>query len=312
MIQKKERYRTYFMLLFDLAAALVSFRRDTAWDEAYQHLTLFSPSVVNPALYSLQHYFWFYLISSSIILLFLLCNSGFKPVYRFRDLPGQAVLLLEQLVLIAFSLGFFSFLFKLEASRSLMLMYLGVLFGLMMTTRIITVVYYRSVGMKNGERRVIVIGNSPRIYEIGENISQYADLGFSVVGYVTDSEDPHPPADDRVNPGRIILGPTGSVQQILEDCIVDEVVFASSGNDDLKLFEKIAMLCDVGIDPLSLDFFPHSISRTSLDFIENQPFLTFSPCRNRLLRSSSGGSWTSSAPLVGTVLSIRCVVCRSD
>lgn len=280
MIQKKERYRTYFMLLFDLAAALVSLPTGYELRMAlYQHLSNLSPSAVNPALYSLQNYLWFYLITSSIILLFLLGNSGFKPVYRFRDLPGQAILLLEQLVLMAFSLGFISYLFKLEASRSLMLMYLCVLFGLMMATRIITVVYYRSVGMKNGERRVIVIGNSPRIYEIGENISQYADLGFAVVGYVTDSAAEEPRLEAQANPGRVILGPTDSVQQILEEHIVDEVVFASSGNDDLKLFEKIAMLCEEQGIPtrLSLDFFPHSISRTSLDFIENQPFLTFSP-----------------------------------
>jgi exopolysaccharide biosynthesis polyprenyl glycosylphosphotransferase len=161
------------------------------------------------------------------------------------------------------------------------------------------------VGMKNGARHVIIIGNSPKIYEIGNNISHYADLGFAVAGYVTDTA-LDPPDDPHGSQSAVILGTTGQLQQVLEEHVVDEVVFASAGNEDLKLFERIAMLCEEQGIPtrLLLDFFPHSISRTSLDFIENQPFLTFSPVPEQVFALVVKRILDILGALVGILLSI--------
>jgi len=278
MIEKKEKYHSKLMLLFDMAAVFAALPLSYhVRAQLYDLVGIIISRMVHPVLYSFQTYLWMYLISLPIILLFFSYNSSLKPTYRFRTLHKQIIIIGEELLIIAFVTGFVSFLFKLEVSRTLVVLYLTMIFLLMLIIRIIFILTHK--GARNGNRRIMLVGNSPKIFEVGESISHYEDRGYSVIGYVTNLSD----INEKVNAERI-LGKANDFQKILGNHVVDQVVFVGSEKNDLKIFEEILLICEEQgiLTRLSLDFFPHAISHTSLDFIENQPFLTFSPIPERV------------------------------
>ncbi|MBN2433331.1 MAG: sugar transferase [Acidobacteria bacterium] len=273
MIEKKEKYHTRLLLIFDMAAAIVAlplayYARNHLYDLFGEMIS----SIVNPVLYPLQSYFWFYLISLPVFLLFYYYNRNIRPAYRFRNLPRKLLVIGEKILVVAFITGFVSFLFKLEVSRTLVLLYLSVIVLLLVLTRVIFILTHK--GARNGYRRILVVGNSPQVFKVGEKIRLYSDRGYTVLGYVTNQD---PAAHNPV--GEQILGDTEDFKDVLSRNVVDQVIFVGSSKSDLKIFEQIMLICEEQgiLTRLSLDFFPHVISKTSLDFIENQPFLTFSP-----------------------------------
>ncbi|HOB52498.1 MAG TPA: sugar transferase [Acidobacteriota bacterium] len=279
MIQKREQFRADVLLVFDVLAVIA------ALPLGYQlRMSLYSVmdtllhNVVNPVLESLPYYSWFFVVGIPVIIVFSLSSNRLRPVYKWRNLGRQVLFLLEPVALIAFILGFASFLFKLEVSRTLILSYLFVLYFLMLLARAGFLVFVNLRGNRNGQRHVVVVGNTPRIFEIGKKIEHYAEFGYLIEGYLTELAppgNPHPVT---------VLGRPEDFQTVIESQVIDEVVFIGSGNEDLKLFESISMQCEEQGIPtrLPLDFFPHAISQPSLDFIEDQAFLTFSPVPHQI------------------------------
>jgi len=301
MIRIKEKNRAYFLLGCDVCGALAALPLGYQLRmKILQWMGDYVQALLHPFLYSLRDYIWFYLVALPVILLFFSSNTRWKPVYQWRDLPEQVLIVLEQLAVIAFTIGFTSFMFKLDVSRSLIMAYLAILFTFMAGVRLAMLAFFRVHGARNGQRHIVIVGNDAKIKEIGEKIASYADLGFSVSGYVTDLPAGERPAD------LVVLGSTNDFQRILETQVVDEVVCIGSERKDLEIFEKIAPLCEEQgiVTRLSLDFFPRSISRTSLDFIEDQPFLAFSPVPQQVLGLMVKRFLDILGGLVGLVLSL--------
>jgi len=279
MIQKREQFRDDVLLVFDVLAVIAALPLGYHLRMSmYSMMDTLLQNVVNPVLESLLYYSWFFVVGIPVIIVFSLSSSRLRPVYKWRNLGRQVLFLLEPVALIAFILGFASFLFKLEVSRTLILSYLFVLYFLMLLARTGFLVLQRVRGNRNGQRHVVVVGNTPRIFEIGKKIEHYAEFGYLIEGYLTELAppgNPHPVT---------VLGRPEDFQTIIESRVIDEVVFIGSGNEDLKLFESISMQCEEQGIPtrLPLDFFPHAISQPSLDFFEDQAFLTFSPVPHQI------------------------------
>jgi len=169
MIQKREQFRADVLLVSDVLAVIA------ALPLGYQlRMSLYSMmdtllhDVVNPVLESLPYYSWFFVVGIPVIIVYSLSSTRLRPVYKWRNLGRQVLFLLEPVALIAFILGFASFLFKLEVSRTLILSYLFVLYILMLLARAGFLVFLTLRGNRNGQRHVVVVGNTPRIFEIGQ------------------------------------------------------------------------------------------------------------------------------------------------
>jgi exopolysaccharide biosynthesis polyprenyl glycosylphosphotransferase len=83
-----------------------------------------------------------------------------------------------------------------------------------------------------------------------------------------------------VNGSRIggdILGTVADLPQIIENNIVDEIIFVGD-RSSLGLLDKILELCkEQGIRMrVAADFFPAKVSNVSMEFLENVPVMTFS------------------------------------
>lgn len=301
-MHRKRAYHAFFLLICDLLAASAALPMAyQSRSNIYNLLVNFIQGKVHPALYSIQEYLWFLLVTVPLILIFYFYNSELKPVYRFRTLYGQLIPVTEEVLVSAFAIGFVSFTLKLDISRSLILLYLAYMYLIMLGCRLVFVVYFKILkGSRNGQRRVLFIGNSEGMFEVAQKITGPYESGYALIGYLTDL----PALQSRA--GKKCLGNIGITQQILENQVVDEVVFTGSAKADLEIFERVALLCEEQgiLTRLSLEFFPHSISRTSLDFIENQPFLRFSTVPEQMLALAIKRTLDIAGALVGIILSL--------
>ncbi len=302
MLKKKERQRHAFLLFCDTIAILLALPAAYLLRRGLRSAGGFLFEWVQPEIPSVESFFWFYSVSLTVILLFYFYQNKRRVPSRFRYLPRHILVLAEECLLIGFIIGFFSFVLKLDLSRSVTFLFLLALFLFGTLHRLLHVLWFKSrKGLHSEYRRILVAGNSPKVFEMGEHIARHQAEGYYLVGYVTDCE--RPEGNSFHGP---MLGGLQDFEAVLDGHVVDEVMFISSSNGDLKLFENVALLCENQgvITRLSLNFFPHSISRTSLDFIEDQPFLSFSPVPERALALMVKRVIDLVGATVGIVLSI--------
>ncbi|HXK61416.1 MAG TPA: sugar transferase, partial [Acidobacteriota bacterium] len=188
---------------------------------------------------------------------------------------GQQFLRVAQFVLAAaIAAGFLSYVLKLVISRPVLLTLL-LLSGLFQCLiRLFFHWLLRSRTLSDHNRiNVLIIGASGRAETMARLLGKLKTWGYRVEGYVSIRPDePQLPQLEH-------LGTLDDLPKILQEREgVDEVVFVGSDVRDLQDFEDLITFCeDLGVRTrLALDFFPTTISRVSLDFLENVPFLTFS------------------------------------
>jgi len=107
---------------------------------------------------------------------------------------------------------------------------------------------------------------------MGELISRYSDWGLRILGYV----EVDPARDgDRI---RDVLGSIADIPTIIEDNVVDEIIFVGSEPRDLEGLDDVLTVCkEQGVKTrVAADFFPVKVSRVSMEFLENVPIITFS------------------------------------
>ncbi|MGH9355568.1 MAG: sugar transferase, partial [Terriglobia bacterium] len=171
--------------------------------------------------------------------------------------------------------------FKLEyISRSLLGLYCIVDLALMMLFR-------RALGRSlsrlgasaGGLRHFLLVGAGAEAFEIARTIEANAKLGMRLSGFVV-MENRMAVAEpvDRVTLQRSYPAfELRELPELLRRRVIDEVIFAVS-KEELAQLEDAFLLCEQeGVKTrLSLSFFPHIISRVSLEHLREMPLLTFS------------------------------------
>ena len=227
--------------------------------------------LLNPVLLPFREYFW-------IVLLATACWSGAAyslGLYRIsirRSGWEKVRIALESSVIIWFFLGFLSFALKLDLSRPLIALFVLFQAGIIGIIRCFIALRRRrlAVSMRHC-RNVLIIGTMPKARKMGGLISRYSDWGFRILGYVDVNGSPPGEAND-------ILGKIADLPQIIENNIVDEIIFVGD-HPSLDLLDGILELCkEQGIRTrVAADFFPAKVTNLSMEFLENVPVITFSP-----------------------------------
>ncbi len=168
--------------------------------------------------------------------------------------------------------GFLSFALKLDLSRPLIFIFLGLNVLTLVGARLVLrwALHrrrFRQVGMKN----VLIVGADAKAREIGRTLQVSPEWGLHLVGYVT-------PGDCETPKDLKVLGRLSDLASILDSHIVDEVFFASSDKRDLANFDMAVRVCEEqGISTrLVLNFFPETASRVSMEFLDGVPVVSFS------------------------------------
>jgi len=119
-------------------------------------------------------------------------------------------------------------------------------------------------------RTLLIVGINPRAEEVAQIITTHPHWGLKLVGFVA----PNGQAAT-TTAGFPVLGCADELPKILQQEVVDEVIFVLSRRQ-LEEFEDSFLLCsELGIRARVALYFPHMKARVLLEELEGIPLLTF-------------------------------------
>lgn len=239
------------------------------------NLSILLPSYLdrlfNPELLPLNQYFW-------IVGLAITCwaaaaySLGLYRISIRRSGWEKVRIAFESSIILWLFLGFLSFALKLNLSRPLILLFVFYQAIFLTGTRALLVLRRNRGALSSKQcKNIVIIGSAEKARKMGNLISRYSDWGLRILGYLD------------VNGGRAdeydgnLLGKLSDLPHILENNIVDEIIFAGD-RPSLEFLDPILELCkEQGIRTrVAADFFPAKVTNLSMEFLENIPVITFS------------------------------------
>jgi exopolysaccharide biosynthesis polyprenyl glycosylphosphotransferase len=182
-------------------------------------------------------------------------------------------------------LGFVSFALELNLSRPLLALYVAINATTLLLFRALLKWKVRYQTSRDYHcRNVMVIGADAKALAFGKLLEQHRIYGIKLLGHVALPGEAGMPLAADENPSSVMMPPEarllGGIEdmpRILQDEVVDEIVFAGMGCRDIDRFEPIFRQCEeLGIKTsLAADLFPRSIARISLDYLDHVPLITF-------------------------------------
>ena len=119
-------------------------------------------------------------------------------------------------------------------------------------------------------RTLLLVGINPRSEEVARIITEHPHWGLKLLGFVA----PNGSFTETVA-GLPVLGRADDLPEILQNEVVDEVIFVLSRRQ-LDEFEESFLLCsELGIRARVALYFPHMKARVVLEELEGIPLLTF-------------------------------------
>ncbi len=227
--------------------------------------------MLNPELHSLVHYLPYVAGAIAWWVTSALMLGLYRISIRRSDLEKVKVVL-ESSILLALFLGFLSFALKLDLSRPLIAFFAAYQALLLLCARMIVMIRSRLAHATAARRHILIVGNSDKARQMGELIGRYRDWGLRILGYVTANGKGDARRTDQV------LGTIEDLAEIVQNHVVDEIIFVGQGREDLSSLDDVLNICkEQGIKTrVAVDIFPAKVSQVSMDFLENVPILTFS------------------------------------
>ena len=196
----------------------------------------------------------------------------YSPSIRRFD-PQKIRVIAEGGLLLGLFLGFLSFALKLDLSRFLIALFVFYQAVLLLLARAIVSLHGRLRHLPSRhQRNILIVGTNAKALEMGNLVTQYADWGLRVTGYVRVGEGSCPATPVPV------LGSVSDLPGIIEGNVVDEIIFVGAEPRDLDGLDEVLAICkEQGIRTrVAVDLFPAKITKVSMEFLENVPLLTFS------------------------------------
>ena len=169
-----------------------------------------------------------------------------------------------------------------EISRSWILLFAGLSAGLLVSEKLalrMTSRYVRSHGLNF--RTVLIVGTGTPAAEVVDSIHNHSYWGFKILGFIGQPGSV-PPAE--LSERYPVLGNFDDIPDIVENNIVDDVIFAISRRDLDAMEELVLSLQEQGIRTrFAMNFLPHAKTRVELDDLDGIPILTVASGPNNVL-----------------------------
>jgi exopolysaccharide biosynthesis polyprenyl glycosylphosphotransferase len=273
MYREHARLFTILQFISDVALTFLAFAL-AYWTRT--NLDLITPDpllqLFNPVLYPFVSYLW--MVGLAIGWWAIVASTlGLYRLSLRRSDWEKIRIIVESAVLMGLFLGFLSFSFKIVLSRpltALFAFYQALFLGLARVA--VTLQGRRQWQPVPGRRNILIVGSGDKAREMGELVARYSDWGLKTLGYIVRN------SEDIVSPGVTVLGTISDIPQIVEENVVDEIIFVGSKPSDLDSLDEILTICkEQGIRTrVAIDLFPAKVSNVSMEFLENVPILTFS------------------------------------
>jgi exopolysaccharide biosynthesis polyprenyl glycosylphosphotransferase len=171
-------------------------------------------------------------------------------------------------------LGLAIFIFQVKTfSRAIFFLFLGIGFLLLTVTRLTLVWLSRRAGRDSADlRNVLIVGTGPQAAEVRAKLDLHDELGMRVLGHL-----PGPnPAPMTIDPAQL-LGTLADLKRIIEDRVVDDVVFAIPVVESLSCEREIGWCEEVGVTVhLRADLVRTLFARMYPTDLDGTPMLTVS------------------------------------
>jgi len=171
-------------------------------------------------------------------------------------------------------LGLAIFVFQVKTfSRAIFFLFLAIGFLLLTATRITLVWLSKRTGRDSADmRNVLIVGTGPEAAEVRAKLAAHDELGMHVVGHLL-GPNPAPMTIDE----SVMLGSLGDLKRIVEDRVVDDVVFAIPVVESLTCEQEIGWCEEVGVTVhLRADLVRTLFARMYPTDLDGTPMLTVS------------------------------------
>ena len=273
MFDRKSKFLSFVTLLQDLAVICLAFGAAYLLRTVLVHFEFFHERL--PEIYPFSHY-----IPLLIAILALWGLTGyFGSFYRDLELSNPVRIgatLFYQLVLVIVMAYAGLFLLKRgDISRTFVMVVAGLTFVFLMVGRAVSYsgVYWMRERL-NRYHYCLVVGCGARAREVASLIEQSRGSGLRLVGFVD-------PEEKSAAGGRMIgnyeIHPLSTVEYILQNRVIDEVIFAV-GMQELARLEPVMLHCaNLGMKVrVQLEFLPTAYSRVYLEKFRDIELLSLS------------------------------------
>ena len=121
-------------------------------------------------------------------------------------------------------------------------------------------------------RTVLVVGTGRQARSLASFLERHRQWGYRLLGFVAGRDE----EGVRSLGGRPVLGTLADLPRLVEDNVVDEVLFSVNRRDLDEIEDLYLCLQEQGIiTRFALDFFPHTQARMAIDELDGVPLLTF-------------------------------------
>jgi exopolysaccharide biosynthesis polyprenyl glycosylphosphotransferase len=271
MFARHNRMIGVLYLCADLVLGLLSF-----W---MAHTVRLRLAGVRP-LFPLSNYPWVIPLAVGIWILVGLASGIYREI-REEELRRAFLAPLKVGVIATTLLFAITFAFKLEIISRLLL-------GIYATTDLVAMTIFRLIARQlagplrrsvAGLRYFLLVGNTPEVIEIARTIEANESRGMRLFGFVRVGAEParEGPLVRSGLRGTYSAFAIGQLPELLRQHVIDEIIFAVS-QEELEVLEKTFLMCEEeGVKTrVLLTFFPHVLSKVSLERLGEKPLLTFS------------------------------------
>ncbi len=288
MLKQQARLLAVSVFLLDLS--LVAFGFLTAYWLRSVALPFVSPENFPAELYPLNRYLKLLPLALSIWGLLFLYSRRYRS-HRTISLPEEAI----EIVRVSLS-GAVIFVLTLyvtrmdegvlgddRVSRAWALLFAAVACLFLVTEKLalrLTARWARSRGYNY--RTVLIVGANSSAIEIAHSVTRHPYWGFRILGFVQPVHGEPETPEELPYPS---LGTLDDMPKILEEQVVDDVVFAVARRDLDRMEDLFLALEEQGIRTrFALNFFPHTHAKAELDELDGLPILTFTTTPSSLLQ----------------------------
>jgi len=269
VLKERARAIAYWVWTFDLVLTVAAFL--LAWWLRSHLAPKILPSVFPTELYPLARYLGLLPLVLAIWTLLLVTRETYTS-RRTVSLHREAWLVVQVVVLGTLMLAASGWLLRLDfMSRPFLLLFATLDLMLLLGEKLVLRLLARSVRRRGyNYRTLLIVGINQRAEEIAQIILDHPWWGLKVLGFVAPNGDHESEAA-----GLPVLGTADDLPRILQEEVVDEVLFVLSRRQ-LWDFEEAFLLCaELGISARVALSFPHMKIRVVLEELQGTPLLTF-------------------------------------
>jgi exopolysaccharide biosynthesis polyprenyl glycosylphosphotransferase len=171
-------------------------------------------------------------------------------------------------------LGLAIFIFQVKTfSRAVFFLFLGLGFLLVAATRLTLVWLSKRAGRESADlRSVLIVGTGPEAVEVRTKLAAHRELGMRILGHLPGPK-PGPMAINET----LLLGSLADLKRMVEERVVDDVVFAIPVVESLACEQEIGWCEEVGVTVhLRADLVRTLFARMYPTDLDGTPMLTVS------------------------------------